>query len=247
MPNAFIRKLNLFASLSGPDTKLVERICSKPLSIKARQDLIREGEAPDVVHLILDGFACRYKVLLTALARSWPTCCPGDMADWHVFILREMDHSIAALSPCKVVEIPRAAVLEITENYPAITHALWWITLVDEAVLREWIVSVSRRSAAEAVAHLFCELLARLEAVGLRVENGFEFPVSQSDLADTVGLSAVHANRVIQELRARKLIVLNTHGLQILDIEGLKKLAGFRPNYLHLSVKEGPERKFEQC
>src|SRR5262249_2457953 len=149
---------------------------------------------------------------------------PGDMCDWHAFILREMDHSVATLSPCRVVEIPRAAVLEITDKYPAITRALWWIALVDEAVLREWIVNVSRRSATEAVAHLFCELLARLEAVGLRVENGFEFPVTQSELADTVGMSAVHANRVIQELRARKLIVLNTHGLQILDIEALKQL-----------------------
>jgi CRP-like cAMP-binding protein len=205
MPNPFIRKLNLFAPLSGSDTNLLEQLCSKPLSIKAREDLIREGEAPDVVHLILDGFACRYKVLPDGTRSIMAYLLPGDMADWHVFILGEMDHSVATLSPCRVVEIPRAAVLEITDKYPAITRALWWIALVDEAVLREWIVNVSRRSAMEAVAHLFCELLARLEAVGLRVENGFEFPVTQSELADTVELSAVHANRVIQELRARKL------------------------------------------
>jgi len=241
MPNAFIRKLNLFAPLSGPDTKLLEQICSKPLSINARQDLIQEGEAPDVVHLILDGFACRYKIVPEGTRSIMAYLLPGDMCDWHAFILREMDHSVATLSPCRVVEIPRAAVLEITDKYPAITRALWWIALVDEAVLREWIVNVSRRSATEAVTHLFCELLARLEAVGLRVENGFEFPVTQSELADTVGMSAVHANRVIQELRARKLIVLNPHGLQILDIEALKQLAGFRPNYLHLSIKGGRE------
>jgi CRP-like cAMP-binding protein len=235
MPNPLIRKLNLFAPLSGPDTKLLERICSNPRSVKARQDLIREGEAPDMVHLILEGFACRYKVIPDGTRSIMAYLLPGDMADWHVFILREMDHSVATLSPCRVVDIPRAAVVEITDKHPAITRALWWIALVDEAVLREWIVNVSRRSAVEAVAHLFCELLARLEAVGLRVGNGFEFPVTQSQLADSVGLSAVHANRVVQELRARELIALNTHGLQMLDIEALKQLAGFRPNYLHLS------------
>jgi len=237
MPNAFIRKLNLFAPLSGSDTKLLEQICSKPMSIRARQDLIQEGEAPDAVHLILDGFACRYKMLPQGTRSIMAYLLPGDMCDWHVFILKEMDHSVATLSHCQVVEIPRSAVLEITDKYPAITRALWWIALVDEAVLREWIVNVTRRSAEQAVAHLFCELLARLEAVGLRVGNGFEFPVTQSELADTVGLSTVHANRVLQELRARGLIVLNTHGLQILDIEALQQLAGFRPNYLHLSKK----------
>jgi CRP-like cAMP-binding protein len=239
MSNAFIRKLNLFAPLSAPDTKMLEHICGRPLSIKARQDLIREGAAPDVVHLIMDGFACRYKVLPEGTRSIVAYLLPGDMCDWHTFILREMDHSVATLSACQIVEIPRAVVLEITDKYPAVTRALWWIALVDEAVLREWIVSAARRSADEAIAHLFCELLARLEAVGLRVANGFEFPVTQSDLADTVGLSAVHVNRVLQELRARELIVLNTHGLQILDIEALKQLAGFRPNYLHLSKKEG--------
>ena len=156
MPNAFIQKLSLFAPLSGPDTKLLEQICSKPLPVKARQDLIREGEAPDVVHLILDGFACRYKVLPDGTRSIMAYLLPGDMADWHVFILRHMDHSVATLSPCQVVQIPRPAVVEITDKYPAITRALWWIALVDEAVLREWIVNVSRRSATEAVAHLFC-------------------------------------------------------------------------------------------
>jgi CRP-like cAMP-binding protein len=155
-----------------------------------------------VVHLILDGFACRYKVLPEGTRSIVAYLLPGDMCDWHAFILKEMDHSVATLSPCQVVAIPRSTVLEVTDKYPAITRALWWIALVDEAVLREWIVSLSRRSADQAIAHLFCELLVRLEAVGLRVANGFEFPVTQSDLADTVGLSAVRVNRVLQELRA---------------------------------------------
>jgi CRP-like cAMP-binding protein len=240
MSNAFIRKICLFASLSEADTKVLQRVCSTPTTISARHDLIREGEVPGVVHLILAGFACRYKILPAGTRSIMAYLVPGDMCDWHVFVLREMDHSVATLSPCQVVEIPRALVLEITDKHPAITRALWWMALVDEAVLREWIVNVSRRSAEEAVAHLFCELLARLEAVGLRVGNGFELPVTQTELADTVGISTVHSNRVLQSLRAQGLIELNTHGLQILDVDALKEFAGFRPNYLHLSGGKGP-------
>ena len=239
MPNAFIRKTNLFAQLSDADTQVLERICSAPRTVKAAQDLVREGEVPDVVHLILSGFACRYKIVPAGTRSIMAYLLPGDMCDWHVFILREMDHSVATLSPCQVVEIPRTTVLEITDKHPAITRAFWWMALLDEAVLRESIVNVSRRSADEAIAHLFCELLARLESVGLRIGDGFELPVTQSELADTVGISAVHTNRVIQSLRAKGLIELNTHGLQILDIAALRELAGFRPNYLHLSGGKG--------
>jgi CRP-like cAMP-binding protein len=239
MPTTFIRKLSLFAPLSDADTNVLERICSAPTTINARQDLAREGEVPDVVHLILAGFACRYKILPTGTRSIMAYLVPGDMCDWHVFVLREMDHSVATLSPCQVVEIPRATVLEITDKHPAITRALWWMALVDEAVLREWIVNVSRRSAEEAIAHLFCELLARLESIGLRIGDGFELPVTQSELADTVGISTVHVNRVLQSLRAQRLIELDTHGLQILDVEALKELAGFRPGYLHLFGGKG--------
>jgi CRP-like cAMP-binding protein len=240
MPNAFIRKISLFAQLSEADTNLLQRICGSPITVSSRQDLIREGEVPAVVHLILSGFACRYKILPAGTRSIMAYLLPGDMCDWHVFILKEMDHSVATLSPCEVIGIPRTTVLEITDKHPAITRALWWMALVDEAVLREWIVNVSRRSAEEAIAHLFCELLARLEAVGLRIGDGFELPVTQSDLADTIGLSNVHVNRVVQELRRRGLIALNTHSLQIMNLKALRELAGFRPNYLHLSGGKGP-------
>jgi CRP-like cAMP-binding protein len=185
MPNAFIRKTNLFARLTDADTYVLQRICSAPTNIKAHQDLISEGAVPDVVHLILAGFACRYKILPDGARSIIAYLVPGDMCDWHVFVLREMDHSVATLSPCEVVEIPRTTVLEITAKHPAITRALWWMALVDEAVLREWIVNVGRRSAEEAVAHLFCELLSRLESVGLRIGDGFELPVTQTALSVT--------------------------------------------------------------
>ena len=234
MPNAWIRKLSLFAPLSDADKQLIQQVCSLPRRVAARQDIVTEGETPDAVHLILEGFACRYKVLPTGERSIFAYLIPGDTCDWHVFILKRMDHSIGTLSACTVVDIPRSKVLEITDNYPAITRAMWFITLIDEATLREWIVNVSRRSAESAIAHLFCELLLRLETVGLRVGNGFELPITQTELADTIGLSTVHVNRVLQDLRQQGLIELRNKSLQLLNLEALEKLAQFEPNYLHL-------------
>jgi CRP-like cAMP-binding protein len=115
MPNAFIRKVSLFAPLSEADRNVLQRICSAPTTVNAHQDLICEGEVPGVVHLILTGFACRYKVLPAGTRSIMAYLLPGDMCDWHVFVLSEMDHSVATLSPCEVIEIPRTTVLEITE------------------------------------------------------------------------------------------------------------------------------------
>jgi CRP-like cAMP-binding protein len=233
MPNAFVAKLNAFSPLSDRDQQALECLCAHPRDVAADQELVREGDLRDSIYVILEGFACRYKVVPKGERSIVGYLLPGDMCDWHRFVVEKMDHSIATLSPCRVAEIPRAAMLEITEKHPAITRALWWSTLVDEGTLREWIVNVTRRSAEEAVAHLFCEMLLRLEVVGLRIEDGFEFPVTQTELADTVGLSTVHANRVLQKLRKEKLIRLTKSSLQILNIKGLMELAGFEPNYLH--------------
>lgn len=220
--------------MSDADKEMLAQVCARPRHVEAHQDILREGDTPDAVHLILEGFACRYKIVPEGGRSIFAYLVPGDTCDWHVFILKQMDHSIATLSPCKVVEIPRTKVLEITERHPTIMRAIWWTTLVDEATLREWIVNTSRRSAEEAVAHLFCELLFRLETVGLRVENGFDLPVTQNELADTVGLSLVHVNRMLQDLRRRGLIQFHGKSLKILDLRGLRELAHFEPNYLHL-------------
>lgn len=166
---------------------------------------------------------------------------PGDFCNVHVFILKEMDHGIAAVSRCKVMDIPRGQVLEMTER-PALSRALWWSSLVDEAMLREWLVNIGARPAEQRVAHLFSELLLRLRAVGLVEDNRYELPVTQQDLAETLGLSSVHVNRVLQRLRADGLIALKGGSLLIPDVGRLRALSGYNPNYLHLG-EEGAENK----
>jgi CRP-like cAMP-binding protein len=153
----------------------------------------------------------------------------------HVFILKAMDHSIGTLSACRVVDIPRPRILEMLER-PAIAQALWWAALVDEATLREWLVNIGRRPAEQRVGHLLCELLMRLQTVGLTNGNSYELPLTQSDVAETMGLSFVHVNRVLQRLRASGLITLRSKRLVITDLKALKIFSEFNPNYLHLGA-----------
>ncbi len=242
MTNRLTRKLEAFGPLPDADRRLLDEVCREARAIGPKIDLIREGDAPSDVHLILEGFACRYKVLPNGTRQIMAFLVPGDFCDLHVFILKAMDHTIATLSPCKVVKIPRARILEMMDR-PAIARAFWWAALVDEATLREWLVNIGARTAEQRIAHLLCELLLRLQTVGLADSDRYELPITQAELADTVSLTSVYVNRVLQRLRRDRLITLSGKNLVILDIERLKAFSGFNPNYLHLSDQSGiPEQ-----
>jgi CRP-like cAMP-binding protein len=236
--NPLALKLAAFANLSGQDYRVLDELVTTVRDVPARTDLIREGDKPSDVYLVMDGFACRYKVLPNGKRHIMAYLVPGDFCDLQVFVLTEMDHSLGTLSACRIVEIPRERVLALVKR-PAIARALWVATLVDEATLREWLVNVGSRPAEERVAHLLCELLFRLRAVGMANGDRYELPITQGELADTMGLSGVHMNRVIQRLRAEKLITLKGKNLVILDLDRLKEFSSFNPNYLHLSQKRG--------
>lgn len=229
---ALSRKLDNFGTLSDADHVTLDKAAQGGHQIGPKQDIIREGDKPNTVHLILEGFACRYKLLPDGSRQIVAYLIPGDFCDLHVFIMREMDHSIASLSPCTVVDIPRATILGLLEH-PTIAQALRWATLVDEAILREWLVSMGRRPAEQRLAHLMCELLVRLRAVGL-AQDGYELPVTQAELADTLGLSGVHVNRSLQSLRITGMIQLRGSSLLIPDVDALMEFSGFSPAYLHL-------------
>ncbi|RYC28963.1 Crp/Fnr family transcriptional regulator [Lichenibacterium minor] len=234
MTDALLRKLGSFCPFNPKDAALLAGITVDHHTVGAHEDIIREGEVPRDVHLITSGFAIRYKNLADGTRQIFAYLLPGDFCDLHVFILDKMDHGIATLSPCSVVDIPRDTILRLTER-PAIARALWWATLVDESTLREALVNIGRRRAEERVGHFLCELLVRLEVVGLVSDNRFELPLTQAELADTMGLSTVHINRVLQFLRGQKFITFDRKSLAVLDVDGLKRFSGFDPNYLHLA------------
>ncbi|MCJ2083544.1 Crp/Fnr family transcriptional regulator [Methylobacterium sp. J-090] len=234
MQDALIRKLESYEELTDADRRALRAFVPRLREVPARTDLIREGDIPSNMHLILDGFACRYKVLPDGQRQIMAYFIPGDFCDLNVFILDQMDHNIGTISQCQVVEIPRKSIDAITAQYPTITRAFWWCALVDEAVLRQWLVNMGARSPDQRIAHLFCELLLRMDVVGRVKDNSLPFPFTQTDLADSVGLSDVHVSRTLRKLRRLELITLHRRVLTILDAEQLKAYCGFNPNYLHL-------------
>lgn len=241
-PEPLIRKLRAVHALTNEDEAVLRELCTVTRHITAGQDIIVQGDRPDAVHLVLDGFAHRYKVLSDGKREIVALLVPGDFCDLHIAILGEIDHSIAALTGCTIVDIPRSAILELTERHPRITRALWWATLVDEDTLREWLVNLGRREAAERLAHLFCELLVRLRTVGLADADGYDMPLRQNDLADLLGITSVHANRTLQHLREAGLIVLKHRRPTIPDIARLQAFCAFDPAYLHLNSPRQPQR-----
>ncbi|MHC2103613.1 Crp/Fnr family transcriptional regulator [Methylobacterium sp. CM6246] len=232
--NPLIRKLGAFTFLSDADQTTLARISAEPRQVMPGTDLVREGDAPDGVFLVMSGMAIRHKLRATGARQIMAYLLSGDLCDLDVALLSEMDHTITTASACEVVRLPPETVADLLANHPQIARGLRKAQLVDEATLREWLVNVGRRSAAERLAHLFCELLLRMRAVGLASGNSYDLPVTQMDLADTTGLTPVHVNRMLKELREQGLIELKSKRLKILDLPRLRSLAEFRPNYLHL-------------
>ena len=235
MDNPLIRKLEIATALNDDDRAVLERMCARRRRLDAKQDIIQQGDRPGDVHLVMEGVTVRYKLMPEGRRHIIAVLLPGDFCDLHVAILGAMDHSIATVTPCTIVEIPAAAIAELTANHPRITHGLWWATLVDEAVLREWLASLGQRDAIKRMAHFFCELLVRLQTVGLADDDGYEMPLRQADLGDIFGLTSVHVNRTLQDLREAGLIALKSRQLTIPDVGRLKAFCAFDPDYLHLS------------
>ncbi|WP_132254876.1 Crp/Fnr family transcriptional regulator [Methylobacterium segetis] len=235
MPQHLIRKLERFTRLSYEDKGALNEAASRKVRhFAAHQDIVREGDRPEHVNLILDGWACRYKTLEDGRRQIISFFLPGDLCDPHIFVLREMDHSIGTITQVRLAEISRDSILDLTERHPRITRALWWEMLVTAAVQREWTVNIGQRAGLERVGHLLCELFIRLRSVGLTEGDSCLLPITQVDLGEATGLTNVHVNRVLQELRGNGLIILKGRQLTIPDLEALQRVSLFSANYLHL-------------
>ena len=231
---AVASKLEAFTRLSADDRAALQEIARNFRFIDARRDVIAEGDRPRYVHLVLDGWACRYKQLPDGKRQIVAIFVPGDFCDVNVYILKQMDHSIGAITRLKVAMITPEEMNALTAERPRITQALWWHELVTAAVQREWTLNLGQRSAYERLAHLLLELYLRLQTVGRARDGRCDFPLTQNDLADATGLTAVHVNRMLQELRRDGLIELERKQLQILDMQRMMDVSMFNPNYLHL-------------
>ncbi|WCT72286.1 Crp/Fnr family transcriptional regulator [Sphingomonas naphthae] len=221
--------------MTDGDRTLLEGIAQRRTRrVPARHDVIAEGEPPRFINVVVDGWGCRYKQLPNGSRQMLSLLLPGDTCDANAYILREMDHSIGAITNMTIAEVHPEEFMALVQGSPNITKALWWNEMVMMAIQREWTLSLGQRSARERIAHLLCEIFFRLKVIGRCAGNACEFPLTQIDLADATGLTSVHVNRMLQDLRRENMIELSGKALTILDMPALMEEAMFNPNYLHL-------------
>jgi CRP-like cAMP-binding protein len=230
---SFILRLQGWDTISADEQAVIRDMLRPPTVVENRQDIIVEGARPQVSTLLVDGFAVRYKLLENGSRQITAVHVPGDFIDLHSFLLHQMDHGISTLTRCRIATVPHATLAEISRAHPHLSRLFWLMTLVDGAIHREWLVTMGRRMAVSHLAHLICELYCKLAVLNLAPDREFLLPATQADIADMMGLSAVHVNRSLQELRARGLVHWQGHTVKIEDWDGLKDLAEFDPTYLH--------------
>jgi len=228
--------LSGFGDLGAGDKNLIQEAVGKRVRIAAaHSDIVCEGDSPRWVKVVLEGWAMRYKQLPDGRRQVLALMLPGDICDGNAFIHQHMDHSICALTTVRYAEVSQADFEALLTASPRLTRALWWSELVTLSIQREWTTNIGQRQAYERIAHLFCEVFARLQAIGLTQGESCEFPLTQTDIADATGLTPVHVNRMVQALRHDGLIELRDKRLHLRDAAKLRHVAMFTPAYLHLS------------
>lgn len=230
-----IAKLRARDELSAEEEQAIRSAVSEYREYPSDKVVIRSRVELDHSTLLLDGFMCRYKDLRSGQRQITELHVAGDFADLHSFTLLYLDHEVMTLTPCRVAIVPHANLKRITEQFPHLTRLCWFGTNLDGAIHREWELSLGRRTALAKLASLFCELQLRLEIVGLADETGYALPLTQTDLAECTGLTNVHVNRTLRQLREQKLVEFGNGQVKILDKAGLQRAGEFDPAYLYLA------------
>lgn len=229
-----LMKLRARDSVSAEEEEALRSVALDARNVAADAKLVRAGDELTTSTLLLDGMACRQKDLRNGERQITELHVAGDFVDLHSFTLKRLDHDIVALTPCRVVAVPHEGLRRITREFPHLTRLLWFSTNLDASIHREWMLSLGRRSALARTAHLFCELYLRLGIAGLTREMRYDLKLTQIDLAECLGLTSVHVNRMLRELRERQLVDFRLGTVIILDWDGLRRAAEFDPAYLYL-------------
>lgn len=232
--NALIAKLSRRDQLSPVEVKALAEVLDAPRMVAAGVDIMREHAHATHSLLIVSGLTARYSTLTDGRRQITEINVTGDFVDLHSLLMKQMDHGVVTLTACEIATAPHSKLRQLTERHPHLGRLLWLETVVDAAIHRQWLVAMGRRSGLGHLAHLVCELYLRLKAVG-QVEGGsFDLPLTQSLLGDVLGLSTVHVNRLIAELRREGLVRWNHSRVEILDWPRLAAVAEFDATYLRL-------------
>jgi len=227
-------KLKARDAIGADEERVLRDAVARWEDVPSDRIVVRAGEELTCSILLIDGLMCRYKDLRNGERQIMELHIPGDFLDLHSFLLKRLDHNVISLVPSRIAIVPHSRIVEIGELYPHLGRLLWLSTLIDAAIHREWLLSLGRRTAIARVAHLFCEMHARLTLVELADPTGFPLRITQTDLAECLGLTSVHVNRVLRQLRELGLAVFRDGRVEILNHAELARIAEFDPQYLHI-------------
>jgi CRP-like cAMP-binding protein len=229
-----VRKMDSIVDLTSEERDGLRSLPMMVRKVGADQDIIRDGDRPSQSCLLLEGMLFRYKLAGEDRRQIMAFHIAGEIPDLQSLYIKTMDHSLAAVTDSKVGFIQHEALYRFMAEFPRVAGAFWRETLIDAAIFREWMVGIGRRKAPSRIAHLLCEMYVRLDSIGMAENWTVTLPITQEELGDALGLSAVHTNRALQELRGQDLIVFERGKLTILDWQGLVQVGEFDPTYLHL-------------
>ena len=233
-----LRKLETHARLDEEDRQAVLALPYTLKTLEPQTYTVREGDAPDLCAVLVSGFAYRQKLTGDGGRQIVALHIPGEALDFQNLFLNVSDHNVQTLTRAELAFIPRTELQRLARSRAAIGHAILVAILVEASIFREWVLNVGRRDALSRLAHVLCEFAIRLEAQGLADENGYELPMTQEQLADTLGLTPVHVNRTIMALEGKGFIVRDKRRISFPDWRKMRGIADFNQRYLHLEPQE---------
>jgi len=233
--NALARKLSHHAPISRAECDALDKLLGLNVrTVAAGTDVVPAGSSPSEISVILSGWACRVK---RGVAGSQIVAfhLPGDVCDFNALIIGATDTSVEAIDTVRVAGISRRGLRELSARFPKVSQGLWWESLMASSVQREWVANLCQRDSGQRVAHLICEIVTRLELVGLLSNGRCRFPITQSALGNACGITPEHANRTLRRLRDQNLLILADRSLTLIDRPALEQFCRFDPAYLHLN------------
>jgi CRP-like cAMP-binding protein len=234
--DSLVRKLTGLGHLTDDDIAALRSLPIRERHLRAGTLIVTEDQLISECCLLLSGYACRHKVAKDGSRQIVSFHVAGDILDIQHLFFEQADHNVQTITDADVAFIPMSALRAVVESNPSIAVALWRDCLVDASIFREWVLNVGRRSAAERIAHMLCEFATRCETAGLGAASELTVPMTQEYIADATGLTAVHVNRVLRQLREQGLIEGAGRAFKIADWESMRQFADFRPSYLHLAA-----------
>jgi CRP-like cAMP-binding protein len=234
---AHFRKLRARDEVSAAEEKAIRTVFVETREVPAHAVVVRRGQELSQSILLLDGWLARAQNTRKGARQILEVHLPGDFVDLHGFTLKRLDHDLIALTPATIAIAPYDRIRQLIDNYPHLARLYWLTTNIDAAIQRQWTFAMSRLPALARMARFFCELFLRLQVIDRATNNGFNFCLTQPQLGECLGLSAVHVNRTLQSLRSRGLVQLDNRYLTIVDGVQLRDLGEFSPDYLYLDWK----------